>query len=249
VESAGDPQGGPRAIYLARRHPFLDHDHFVTRWREHGILSQQLPGWVGVSRYEQNPAVVLPPSLLASLPGGTGRYDGVGMSWFRDIGAMAGFATEEQQTLLRFDELQTFDALVATTCFVGERASEHGERRCGIKLVTFLRRAGDDRPLRALATALLETAGFSGHVVKYTETRACPFDYPGGGRPGLEEFGAVVEIGFRNADALVQAVSAPGFSTIVLPAWKNATDKAVITVAVKELLLYDDERRSETGSS
>jgi hypothetical protein len=196
---------------------------------------------------EQNPALALPASLIASLPGGTQSYDGVGMSWFRDDDAMNGFATDDQQTLLRFDELQTFDALVANTCFVGRRSVEHGQRRCGVKLVTFLRPSVGEEPVRALAKALLETPGFSGHVVKYAETLPFAFDYPGGGRPGLDEYGPVVEIGFADAEELVEAVAAPAFSTGVLPVWQNAAESAVITVAVKELLLFDQEHPSELG--
>src|SRR5579871_5958384 len=112
------PRGTPRAVYLARRHPFLDHEQFLMRWRAHGILSQQLPGWRGVCRYEQNPVLPLAATLVAKLPGGRDDRDGIGMSWFRDDDAMTGFATDEQQTILCADELQTFDALVANTCFV-----------------------------------------------------------------------------------------------------------------------------------
>lgn len=237
----GDRQGSPRAIYLARRHPFLDHEQFVGRWRAHGILSQQLAGWQGVRRYEQNPVLALPASLIASLPGGTRSYDGVGMSWFCDDGAMSGYATDDQQTLLRVDELQTFDALVADTCFVGRRSVEHGSRRCGVKLVTFLRQPVDDERVRTFATALLETSG----VVKYAETLPFAFEYPGGGRPGLDEYGPVIEIGFADTRAFVDALNAPGFSTAVLPAWKRAADSGAITVPVAELLLYDEEQPSE----
>jgi EthD domain len=240
VASGVNRQSGPRAIYLARRHPFLDHEQFIGRWRAHGVLSQQLEGWGGVSRYEQNPALLLPSSLISSLPGGTQSYDGIGMSWFRDDEAIRGFASDSQQMLLRFDELQTFDALVANNCFVGRRSVECGDRRCGVKLVTFLRRLVDDSPIRELAAAILETPGFSNHVVKYTETSPCAFDYPGGGRPGLAGYGPVIEIGFVDMEGLTDALSAPPFTTEVLPAWQSANDGAAITVAVTELLLYDE---------
>jgi EthD domain-containing protein len=246
-------QRRPRAIYLARRHPFLDHRQFVSRWREHGILSQQLEGWRGVQRYEQNEALAVAADLVAQLPGGTHSYDGVGMSWFRDDDAVGGFGTLDQQTLLRRDELQTFDDIVAKTCFFGRESDQHGDRRCGVKLVSFLKRrdvAGDAPPtddFRRLVTALLETPGFSDNVVKVAECMPSAFDYPGGDRPGLHQYGPVLEIGFADAEGLTAALADTRFSTVVRPAWENATDGEVVTVAVTELLLYDEDHPSEVG--
>jgi hypothetical protein len=240
---------GPRTIYLARRHPFLDHGQFVSRWRAHGVLSQQLAGWAGVCRYEQDEAIALPDAIAGLVPGATRDYDGVGMSWFRDDEAIGGFGTREQQQLLRRDELQTFDDVVLRTCFIGRDATVTGARRCAVKLVALLHRpdlvgAALAERLRRFTDALLDTPGFSEHVVKCVISRPIGLDYPGGDRPGLNDYTAVAEIGFAGIEQLAMALTAESFAETVRPAWEGATDHRGITVAVDELRLYDEDALS-----
>lgn len=237
------PAPGPKLVYLARRHPFLDHDHFVARWRGHGALAQQLQGWLGVSRYEQNEAIPVPDSLLSALPGGSTVWDGVGIVWARDDEAMNGYGTKEQQTILRHDELQTFSDVVLSTSFIGRETIAEGDRLCGVKLIGLIGRPGEDDAVYALDGfhhAVTNAAGFSDRVVKYVMSPAIDVAYPGGDGPGLQGYTAAFEIGFASVDDLVAAVSAPSFAAVVAPAWVSVAHDRAITVAVREVRLYDE---------
>lgn len=121
-----------RINYLARRHPRLNHEEWVTRWRQHWRLAERQPESATVRRYIQ--CEVLHEH-------GSGAHDGVASSeYFSDAARRANRAATDYHRIMREDERQVFDRLIEDCSFIGEHRVLAGSGTGPFKVVRFLAR-------------------------------------------------------------------------------------------------------------
>ena len=96
-----------KIAYVAKRNPALDHEQFIRRWRQHGALAMGLAQWHTIVRYAHCDTLA-PDGSPAPCVG----FDGIGMTWVsKSFDRWPEDATyEDDQALLRRDELETFSA-------------------------------------------------------------------------------------------------------------------------------------------
>lgn len=176
----------PKLIYRAYRHPSLDPEGFIARWRQHGALGMAQPRWQNIVRYVQ--ADVLPfdhPRVHAAC-------DGVALVWYQsEMHRLAHIADAESGSILKRDERETFDRPVAEAAMLTEeQVYRDGVAR--FVLFVFWRENGVDTGDMALPD----------DIVRHAISRR-RFDSP---QTGLSYF-AIEELGAGTSDALREIAS------------------------------------------
>ncbi len=238
-----------RVIYFARRHQFFEPEHFVMRWRQHGIFAKNTVDWSGVTRYEQNIAIATP-SEFDEVPGALSSIDGVGLFEYRDVEGYRKLRTADGQRLpvLMNDERQTFDDVLRP--WVSADSSLAGSAGCAVKLVSLVYPALDGVPsLRSMLdllctqATLSEPARASG-ISKLVVANASQTQLSTGDPDDavdLRSAVALLELGFASLDTFVSFLRDQWFRATVLPAWRSVSGPGTRTVAVGECCLYDVE--------
>jgi EthD domain len=249
---------GPKIVYLAERNPALDAAAWADRWREHGELNRSLPSWSHIWRYEQNRTIPIPELVAARVPGARREEScgGVGEVFYRSHKARSEMRKEPYREQIRADEVETFgrtvDHFAMTTCEQTRREVEG----TGVKLVVFLLGAGDRgrdqfwRSWRAcIASPPLEPPwdAASAYVESPALEPARRWPATASEDEDLPDYDGVVEIGFRDRDALIAAIDRSDVASALERAGEELDRSLSTTVLVEQTVLYDElERRDWT---
>lgn len=240
---------GPKVVYLAERNATLTGDAWNARWREHGELNRARPVWRHIWRYEQNRTIAMPESVAACVPGPCGdAYGGVGEVWYRSVGAREEMRGEPCLAEIQADEVETFGRAVRNFAVLTSEQVRRQSGKAGVKLVIFAFDADDSKERfweswrECVASApmqpLLRAA--STYVESPALSRSVPAPARGANAEDLAACAGVIELGFGDLRALIEAVSSEG----VLAAWRQVAERlapaAARTALVEETLLYDE---------
>ncbi|MFF5234349.1 hypothetical protein [Dactylosporangium sp. NPDC000521] len=121
-----------RINYLARRHPQWTHAAWVPRWRRHWRLAEPRPESATVRRYIQCEVL----HDADPVP-----HDGVASAEYVSLAARhANRAAAGYHRIMRQDEVQVFDSLIADCSFIGSHHVVFGAGTGPFKVVRFLKR-------------------------------------------------------------------------------------------------------------
>jgi hypothetical protein len=225
----------PKFVYLAKRHPRLTREQFISRWREHGALAMGFMArqhWENVTRYVHCDAI-----HDHGLSGVSDDYDGVGLIWFKDLDARKRHRSfAEARAAREADEDLAFAARVDRAALLTDEQVVLEGPTAGVKVVRFIARdrgAGDESREVAWREEQRTTVlgGLDGAMRRYVQNVPLP---PENGVASSLDCRAVEEMWFDDVDALSRAWPK------VMSANTGATAAAI--VIVREVFLYPPPR-------
>ena len=170
----------PKLIYCAERHPSLDPEGFIRRWRQHGRLGMSMARWVNIHRY-----VHCDPLSFELPPGVSARpCDGVALLWYRSEAArQRHIADQDARAIMKRDETETFARPVAAFSLMAEEVVYRPAPEVAKALFLLFTRRADIAPDRfaafrrdVMGPRILRAVAEGG----YTQNFIAPVDRPSG---------------------------------------------------------------------
>lgn len=185
-----------KLLYIAPRPRSATLDQFRTRWRQHFDLALTRPAWSHVTTYDQ--CDYLPPEEFDRGNDvnfiGADAVGGVAMAGFTSAADLAEITNAPDRHIMLLDEREVFGRELGTAVTLVHEAIVFGHEVPGYKLFAFFRPADSDRAAFAAGSDRLywhaAGVGFPGTVSSLILDVLA-------GRPGLNGYDGVMELGFR----------------------------------------------------